>query len=96
MRNHAALPLFRPLVNLQRGDPANRRLAFTVCQIFLSLGKSVTSTNKFLPQGAPTSPFLSNLMMKLADIRLSALARSFGGFYTRYAVKYHHRAVEHA
>jgi hypothetical protein len=41
--------------------------------------------NKFLPQGSPTSPLPSNLAMKLVDVRLSAMAASFGGFYTRYA-----------
>lgn len=62
-----------------------KRLAFLVCKVFLSLGQAVTSANTFLPQGAPTSPFLSNITMKLADIRLSAMAKAFGGFYTRYA-----------
>jgi retron-type reverse transcriptase len=38
-----------------------------------------------LPQGAPTSPALSNLVNRKLDARLDALARSFGGHYTRYA-----------
>jgi RNA-directed DNA polymerase len=38
-----------------------------------------------LPQGAPTSPRLSNLVNFRLDARLSALARSLGAAYTRYA-----------
>lgn len=38
-----------------------------------------------LPQGAPTSPGLANAIVWRMDKRLSALARKFGGDYTRYA-----------
>jgi len=38
-----------------------------------------------LPQGAPTSPALANLATWHLDIRLGALAKSFGARYTRYA-----------
>jgi RNA-directed DNA polymerase len=38
-----------------------------------------------LPQGAPTSPALANLAAWHLDVRLAALARSFGARYTRYA-----------
>jgi hypothetical protein len=38
-----------------------------------------------LPQGAPTSPALSNLVCRRLDARLDALARRFDGAYTRYA-----------
>jgi hypothetical protein len=38
-----------------------------------------------LPQGAPTSPALSNLVCRRLDARLGGLARAVGGHYTRYA-----------
>jgi RNA-directed DNA polymerase len=38
-----------------------------------------------LPQGAPTSPALANLMAYHLDCRLSGLAKTAGAVYTRYA-----------
>ena len=38
-----------------------------------------------LPQGAPTSPHLANLIARTLDLRLSGLARQHGWTYTRYA-----------
>ncbi len=38
-----------------------------------------------LPQGAPTSPMLANILTFGLDIRLAGLARSLGARYTRYA-----------
>ncbi len=41
--------------------------------------------NGGLPQGAPTSPRLSNLVNYGLDVRLFGLARNIGAVYTRYA-----------
>jgi hypothetical protein len=40
---------------------------------------------RHLPQGAPTSPALSNLIAFSLDTRLNGLARRFGATYSRYA-----------
>lgn len=43
------------------------------------------SSNGVLPQGAPTSPVLTNLVCRNLDRRLCGLARKYGLTYTRYA-----------
>lgn len=45
----------------------------------------VATTRRHLPQGAPTSPALSNLACRRLDRRLAGLARRLGVVYTRYA-----------
>ena len=47
--------------------------------VFVKVLKSV------LPQGAPTSPTLSNIICERLDIRLSGVAKRFGLKYSRYA-----------
>jgi len=42
-------------------------------------------TTSVLPQGAPTSPTLTNAICEKMDIRLSGVAKRFGLNYTRYA-----------
>ncbi len=39
----------------------------------------------YMPQGAPTSPAISNLVCRGLDARLHGLAHQVGGVYTRYA-----------
>ncbi|MEN9533161.1 MAG: hypothetical protein RIQ83_2385 [Pseudomonadota bacterium] len=45
----------------------------------------LTTCNNSLPQGAPTSPILSNAIFYRIDVRLSALSKSLGLKYSRYA-----------
>lgn len=45
----------------------------------------LTTFEGMLPQGAPTSPKLSNLVNHLLDARLTGLATAFGARYSRYA-----------
>lgn len=44
-----------------------------------------TYSHPELPQGAPTSPGISNAICRRMDKRLAGLARKFGADYTRYA-----------
>lgn len=39
----------------------------------------------YLPQGAPTSPMLSNLVMRDADAKIEAIAKGHGLVFTRYS-----------
>ena len=43
------------------------------------------SSRRVLPQGAPTSPALANLVARCLDFRMAGLAAKYGYRYTRYA-----------
>lgn len=45
----------------------------------------VASGERVLPQGAPTSPAITNLLCRKLDRRMTGVARKFGFVYTRYA-----------
>ena len=53
-----------------------------VCHLLTQL---CTNDCNVLPQGAPTSPIISNLVNIRLDKRLYSFAKSIGGDYTRYA-----------
>lgn len=53
-----------------------------VCHLLTQL---CTNGDNVLPQGAPTSPIISNLVNIRLDKRLYYFAKSIGGDYTRYA-----------
>lgn len=66
----------------------------SVYSAFLSLGYSSSASSKLadvccykdkLPQGASTSPYLSNIVFKPVDEEISTIAKSNGIIYTRYA-----------
>ena len=45
----------------------------------------ICTVDGHLPQGAPTSPFLSNLVFRKTDYRLAGVAASWKAHYSRYA-----------
>ena len=45
----------------------------------------VAQGERFLPQGAPSSPAITNIICRGLDTRLNGLAKSLGFIYTRYA-----------
>lgn len=64
-----------------------------VNKLFLDLGSDkcivdiltkLTTFNYCLPQGAPTSPYLANLVLNNLDYRLYNFSKKFGVTYTRY------------
>lgn len=60
-----------------------KRLGYTnSLSIYLA---SLCCYKNILPQGASTSPMLSNIIGGVLDIRLSLLAKKFNLFYSRYA-----------
>lgn len=63
-------------------SPLVARDISTICTYPLYEGWRI---HNVLPQGAPTSPILSNICAKVLDTRLSGLARRFHLTYTRYA-----------
>lgn len=48
-------------------------------------GKKITESRNCLPQGAPTSPILTNIVCQSLDRHLAGLARRYHARYTRYA-----------
>jgi hypothetical protein len=48
-------------------------------------GDWIMKTKSVLPQGAPTSPLITNIVCKKLDKRLTGLAKRFGLKYSRYA-----------
>lgn len=60
-------------------EAPRERVAFRGQTLHVATGPRV------LPQGAPTSPALTNVLCRRLDRRLSGLARSLGFAYTRYA-----------
>lgn len=60
-----------------------RAIAALCCELFIS--EDVVNPKYSLPQGAPTSPILTNIVCKSLDKKLNRLAKRYKSRYTRYA-----------
>jgi retron-type reverse transcriptase len=66
-------------------DDESRRVAATLARLCCYTPDSRAWHLGHAPQGAPTSPAISNLVCRRLDARLTGLAKKNGGLYTRYA-----------
>ena len=92
---------FFPTVTYKRVKGLFRSLGFsesvaTICALLCTEPREVAvdldgeryhvaMTERFLPQGAPTSPAITNLLCRGLDARLSRIGEKLGYRYTRYA-----------
>lgn len=63
----------------------DKESVFDAFKDLLNLGSQIKLGSRFLPQGSPTSPTLSNLAVKRMDYRLAGFAQKHGAIYSRYA-----------
>src|SRR5690625_3882311 len=82
------------VINIDISDFFTSIQSMQVYKVFRYLGytkqvsshlTSLCTVNGYLPQGAPTSPYLSNVICKRLDKRLSRLLEGLGYNYSRYA-----------
>jgi retron-type reverse transcriptase len=66
-------------------DDGSKRVAPTLARLCCYAPTPEAWEGVVLPQGAPTSPAISNLVCRRLDARLTGLARRNQGVYTRYA-----------
>lgn len=67
------------LLSLVCSEPLTDEVSLDQTQYFLA------NRQRILPQGAPTSPAMSNLICRKLDRRLQGLAQKWGFVYSRYA-----------
>jgi RNA-directed DNA polymerase len=76
---------FFPSINFYRIRGVFRKAPFNLSYEVATVAAQLCTYANSLPQGAPTSPILSNLVCRSLDRDLMALARRHRATYTRYA-----------
>jgi RNA-directed DNA polymerase len=76
---------FFPSITFKRVRGVLRKAPFHFSHSVASLVSHICTRDGKLPQGAPTSPFLSNQVCRTLDREISELARRCRATYTRYA-----------
>jgi len=66
-------------------DQETQRIAPVLARLCCYTPDPETWGTSYMPQGAATSPAISNLVCRCLDSRLTGLAKNVGGVYTRYA-----------
>jgi hypothetical protein len=66
-------------------EDESKQVAATLARLCCYTPDPTSWGTAVVPQGAPTSPAISNLVCRGLDIRLTGLAKRSGGTYTRYA-----------
>ncbi len=74
---------FFPSIKYNKVFAVFRNLGYTK-KVSYVLSKLCTLENR-LPQGAPTSPYISNIISKRIDSRIAGICKNFGFVFTRYA-----------
>jgi RNA-directed DNA polymerase len=80
-----AFEMARLTTHVSRGGRRSRKRAWQARTHASPIKKYRYAEMGFLPQGAPTSPMLSNLAMRKMDMEIEAAAKAEGLRYTRYS-----------
>ncbi len=75
---------FFPTINFGRVRGLFLKAPYSCSPVVATLLAQICTHNNRLPQGAPTSPLISNLICRRLDRELSSLAKSERCYYTRY------------
>lgn len=76
---------FFPTINFGRVRGLFMKLPFGASPPIATILAQICCHEGSLPQGAPTSPVVSNMICSRLDAQLTRLARNFGCIYSRYA-----------
>ncbi|MES2342392.1 MAG: reverse transcriptase domain-containing protein [Pseudomonadota bacterium] len=79
------LEQFFPSINFGRVRGLFMSPPYSLNSTVSTLLAQICCHDNYLPQGAPTSPIVSNMICGRLDANLKSLAKEHGAFYTRYA-----------